>query len=289
MTRSLSGPKISAKMSSTYQNTLTDLSVVSITQPSFNYAKTLTSGVEENQANRTWQSVNRVLENMYQEIFDLYDMSGIDIGAGVGMDALGQAVVFEEIVAIAIVNENAIGAAGELEIFPSTSNGWKPIGNHTVATGGALSGQGCLFKANVAAGGFDVEQAAGSRITIRANGGSVTYSIYIIARHDDEASSSSSSTSSSMSTSSTSASSGSSSSLSSSSMSASSSSVSTSSMSTSSISISSISTSSSSTSSLSASSLSSSSLSSSSTSSTSSNSSSSQSESSSSVSISSIS
>lgn len=300
MTRNLSGPKLNVKLSGTYQNTLTDLAVVSITQPTLNYSKTLTGGVSANQANRVWESKNRTLADTYQEIIDLYDFTGVDIGAGAGKDALGLDIIMEEVIAIAIVNENLVTEDGQLEIFPSASNGWQAIGSHTVANGGALLGQGCLFKSNVAENGFNVEKDEGSRITLRASGGSVTYSIYILGRSDDEESSSSSSSTSSMSTSSTSGSSSSSSSrssISTSSTSSSSTSISTSSISTSSISTSSSSTSSVSSKSSSSSCVSVSSLSSSSTSSqssmsqssVSSNSSSSQSESSSSISVSSIS
>ncbi len=294
MTRSVSGPKINVKLSGTYQNALNDAAIVSITQPTLNYTKTLTNGVSASQINRIWESRNRVLANATQEIIDLFHFTGVDIGAGDGKDALGLDLEIEEIVAIAIVNENLVTDSGQLEILPSNSRGWQGIGTHTVATGGALHGQGCLFKSDVSEAGFDIE-GINSRITLRASGGSVTYSIYVMGRSDDEESSSSSSSTSSMSTSSTSGSSSSSSSVSSistSSESSSSSSISTSSISTSSASTSISSLSSKSSKSSSSSSLSGSSLSSSSTSSkssasslsASSNSSSSQSESSSSIS-----
>ncbi len=204
-------------MTANVQNLLDDLPRrnAAVAHPNLSYAPSLTNGLGDNQANRGWQSTNRPLANGATETLDLYDFAGTDIGAGVGLDGVGQAVVHEEIMAIAIVNENAMGAAGQLEIRPGPGNGWSPIGIHTVATGGALRGQGFMLKVQPAEAGFDVTDAANHMIRFTANGGALDYSIYLLARHDDNESSSSSSTSvSSSSWSSTSSSSSSSSSIS---------------------------------------------------------------------------
>lgn len=231
--RTLSGPKISLRLTGSVVNTMDDGTTATAPHPTVSYSKTLTNGVSANQANRGWQSIGRTLASGHQETIDLYDFIGLDIGAGAGNDGVGQALAIEEIVAIAITNDNEVDAAGRLEVLPAVGEGWSPIGTHTVATGGALDGQGILFKANVSELGFDV---AGSnhRITMRASGGSVTYSIYLFGRHDDnESSSSSLSSSSSSSVSSVSSSGSSLSSMSSSKSSLSSISVSMSSISTS--------------------------------------------------------
>ena len=202
-------------MTATVQNTLDDGRATTVAHPLLNYAPSLSNGIGPNQANRGWQSTNRPLANGANETLDLYDFAGVDLGAGAGLDGVGQAVVHEEIVAIAIVNENAIGAAGQLEIRPGPGNGWSPIGIHTVANGGALRGQGFLMKVQPADDGFDVTDAANHLIRFTSNGGALTYSIYLLARHDDDESSSSTSSSlSSSSWSSTSSSSSSTSSIS---------------------------------------------------------------------------
>ncbi len=231
--RSMSSLKVNLKITGTITNTLTDGSTSSAVQPDLNYLPSLANGIEASQANRGWHSKSRTILHDQQEIIDLYDFAGIDIGVGDGRDGVGQLITLEEIVAIAIVNENAVGTAGYLEVLPSVGEGWSPIGSHTVANGGALLGQGMLCKCQPAAAGFDVT-ALSHRLTLRASGGDVTYSIYVMGRHDDEESSSSSISSSTSSQSSSSASSQSSSS----SISTSSSSISTSSISTSSSSIS---------------------------------------------------
>lgn len=201
-TRSLSSPKINIKVSSTVQNLLNDSVPATCAHVGLSYSKTLTSGIGANQANRAWQLLNRSLANGAQEIIDLYNLTGWDIGAGIALDGVGQTLIFEEIVAIAIKNENAVTADGQLEIKPSEAQGWAPIGTHTAATGGALRGQGVLVKIQLAEAGYDVANGSRHRITLKAQGGAVNYSIYVMGRHDDEESSSSSSSSSSPSSSS---------------------------------------------------------------------------------------
>ena len=263
MARRLSSIRMRVTLSASLTNTLNDASTAAVSHPALNYSPSLDNGVSESQANRVWQSEGRSISAGGQETLDLYDFAAVDIGAGAGNDGVGLSITFEEIVAIAVLNANAVGAAGQLEILPASSEGWTALGTHTVANGGALYGQGLLFKSQPNTNGFDVT-AVLHRLTFRAVNGDVSYSLFLIARHDDEESSSSSS--SSLSTSS----------LSSSSLSASSISSSTSSISGES--------SSSSSSSLSTSSLSSSSSQSTSSQSTSSQSTSSSSESSSSLS-----
>jgi len=204
--RSIASPKINFKLSATLTNTLDDGTIVTSAVPYLSYVPSIANGYSAGQANRGWDSVGRTIVNGAQETLDIYDFAAVDVGAGAGNDALGQALTLEEIVLIAITNDNAIAADGSLEIIPAASEGWAPIGSHTVANGGALLGQGLLLKVNTAEAGFDV---AGNshRITLRASGGDVTYSIYILGRHDDDESSSSSSSSSSTSSSSSSSSS----------------------------------------------------------------------------------
>ncbi len=208
MPRSLLSPKISVRMSATLRNLLVDSSKASVNHPNLNYAPPPGNGVDANQASRGWQSVGRVLFAGAAESLDLSDFAAVDIGAGAGMDGVGQAVDYEEVVAIAVVNENAVDAAGQLEIEgPAIANGFDPIGDHTVALDGALLGQGFLMKVQVAAVGFNIDPAGNRFIEFTANGGPVTYSIYLLTRHEDVEMSSSSSSVSSISTSSVSSSS----------------------------------------------------------------------------------
>jgi len=190
--RSLASLRANLRFSSSVRNTLDDDITVSVTHPNLNYNPSLSNGLGNNQANRGWQSTDRTLASGATETLDLYDMASIDIGAGAGLDGLGQSFSpCDNILGIVIVNENAITADGQLEISPDPSNGWTPIGTHTVATGGALRGQSMLAKFCPADDGFEVTDASNNMIRMTANGAAVTYSMYLIYRHDDEVSSSS--------------------------------------------------------------------------------------------------
>jgi len=234
MTRSLESPKFTIKTAGDLINTLTDGSKSKIAHPAVSYAPALADGVSAGQCNRAWQAKSRTLSSGDIVTIDVNDFEGFNIGGGNGNDALGQAMDLEKIVSIVITNDNAVGAAGILEVYPSVSEGWTPIGTHTIATEGALHGQSCIAKINPSATAFDVTDVS-HRITLRATSGDVTFSAYIQGRSDDEESSSQSSKSSSSSNSSSNSSSASSSSSSSS---QSTSSISTSSVSTSSSSVS---------------------------------------------------
>jgi len=154
MARQMDSMSISFKVNGTLKNVLDDGTGPSINHPSFSFTKSgtaLSNGINDNEADRSWQSKDRTILSGVTETLDLYDLAGVDIGAGAGLDGLGQAIVFEEIVLLVIVNENDVGDDGALEIEPSGAFGWTPIGSHTVALGGALYGQGALIKLQAAA------------------------------------------------------------------------------------------------------------------------------------------
>lgn len=214
--------KIKIEFQGTITNTLENAAVVSHTLGSTQVVNNLfrTSGVSAEQINRGWASEGRALSSGASETIDIYDFAGVDIGAGAGNDALGQALTLEEIVGILIVQT---AGPGRLEFIPAVSNGWTPLGSHTVALGNALKEGAWWGQGMNDTDAFDVADASSHRITFTANGGAVEYSVYILGRHDDDESSSSSLSSSSSSSSASSSSSSTSSSRSSSSSSTSSS------------------------------------------------------------------
>lgn len=191
----LNSIKLAFQMSANLSNTLADGSTSGgATIPNINWKPPLKNGVGPNLADRS-HAIKGTLTAGQSINIDLYNMggtsTGIDIGAGKGLDALGQALKLEEIVAIAIINNNTIGASGTLEITPAVSNGWSSIGTHTNATGGELRSQGILLKANPDVPGFPVGISdANDQITLKAVGGSVDYIVGLIARSWLESSSS---------------------------------------------------------------------------------------------------
>lgn len=196
-TRSLTNGKLSVTLQASITNTLLDSSVASQAIGGQIYSKTITGGVDANQANRGWQVVSRTLASGADETLDLYDFLGIDIGAGEGKDGLGQACAFEEIVAIAIIH---VSGAGRLEInksLPHDPVTW--IGTHTVANGGALKAGGIRLYAEMDTDALDIQDGVSNKIKLTATGGAVVYSVYLLAKHDDDESSSSNLSSSSVS------------------------------------------------------------------------------------------
>lgn len=189
MTRSLEGINLKLALSATNKITVTggraSTGVVSLsTNP------TVTSGIGIEQANRCWE-YSATLAAAATLVIDLYDMGSIDLGAGAGKDNLGQDMALAEIVAIAIMNESVSESTDSdsdsdtlpcLSIEPDATNGWSPIGSHTVATGGALQSGGVLFKMQIEEVAFPVTDGSSHRIKLTAVGGDVDFKILVIGR-----------------------------------------------------------------------------------------------------------
>jgi hypothetical protein len=166
----------------------------------------LTDGVSEEEYSRGWTD-ERTLASGASEDIDFYDLGAIDVGAGAGLDALGQAMAMLEIVTIIIVQT---GGTGRLQINatdPSNKLAWMPT--LTVANGGALrppttenARYSCFMMHMPHSDALPVTDASSHMVRFGASGGDVTYAIHLLARHDtDESSSSSMSTKSTLSSS----------------------------------------------------------------------------------------
>ena len=68
-----------------------------------------TSGTEANQADRMWAQKGRTITSGGPENLDVYDFGSVDIGAGAGLDGLGQSLTLAEIAAILIFNRSTSG------------------------------------------------------------------------------------------------------------------------------------------------------------------------------------
>ena len=221
MSRTAQG-QVTVNVTSTITNNLTNTSKTSNSQvgSSTFVTQALTSGVQANEINRAWEDTTIDITSGNDLEINLGSFAGLDIGGGVGKDALGQTMDLEEIVFIGIKNTSTALTDGSdgpfLEVKPSTASGWTAIGEHTVANGGRLGPGGALMKFAPGEAGFDIQVGTSDRITLEAVGGDVSVQVVILGRNDDDDSSSSaSSSSSSVSSSSISSSSVSSSSLSS--------------------------------------------------------------------------
>lgn len=192
--RSLSNTKISFALTTKVLNTLDDGTRVATGDVSFSLFSSILNGLDSGQANRAWDYRTTLVDGDYA-VLDLTTFAGFDSGSGDGCDIVGQTMVpLIEIVAILIVNENAIDDAGYLEVEPDPTDGFGAIGEHTVALGGAVSGQGLIFKLQQGILGLEIDSTH-KRIKLTATGGNVDYYIALIGRHDDDESSSSSASS----------------------------------------------------------------------------------------------
>lgn len=194
--RSLSNTKISLSFTTKVLNTLDDGNRVATGDISFPLFLSILNGFDSGQANRAWD-YRATLVNGDYTVLDLSTFAGFDSGSGDGCDIVGQTMVpLIEIVAILVFNENAIDDLGYLEVEPDPTNGFSAIGENTVALGGAISGQGLIFKLQQGILGFEIDSTH-KRIKLTATGGNVNYYIVLLGRHDDDESSSSSTSSAS--------------------------------------------------------------------------------------------
>lgn len=191
---------VKLELTSTITNTLSASRVAAAALGKQYLSATLATGVSANQANRVWEDTDRSLISDQVEDIDLYAFGNIDLGAGLGKDALGQTMAMEEVVIFML---QQTGGTGRLEVMPSNPVNYAPwIPSLTVAKGNALKSGGILFLYQPDTDAFDVEKNVSSVMRLHASGGTVTYNLVVVGRHDDEESSSSTPTSTSKSTSS---------------------------------------------------------------------------------------
>jgi len=192
--------QIDLHFSSTLKNSLDtgDISVIKVGQRIV--TGPIHNGIEAGQANRAWEDLAISISSGSTLDIDFYNLPARNVGAGLGRDALGQTLVFEEVVTLII---QKTGGAGQLEVMPSLpSNPVAWVQPQTVANGGALKTNGIRMFHQNSADALDINSSTSHVVRFGANGGTVTMSLYILGKHDDNESSSSSSLSSSRSSSS---------------------------------------------------------------------------------------
>lgn len=183
-------------------NTMTDAQVATAAGGGTIVSGRLTDGVSEENFSRAWEEKDRALGSGLTEDIDLFDLGSIDIGAGAGLDMLGQSLNFLEIITL-IIQQTA--GPGRLEVNPtdpSNKLAWMPT--LTTANGGAGRApttndrKWTLMLHNPSEDAFPVTDASSHMVRFGASGGAIEYSIYVLGRHDtNESSSSSQSTKSS--------------------------------------------------------------------------------------------
>lgn len=189
---------VRVRVQSTIKNTLTSGAVASSSVGGSVIGDSLASGVSGSQINRVWHITDLSITSGNFRDIDIATMSGEDIGAGTGKDALGQTMDMEEVVALIVKNT---AGPGQLEVMASVPGAapvaWIPSGYASASNAGAIREGGVRAWYEPGTDGLDIELASSNVLRLAANGGDVTAEVMIIGRHDDDESSSSTASSSS--------------------------------------------------------------------------------------------
>lgn len=174
-TRSLSAT-CKASIAATVNNLLSDGTKTPTVDIGVALSATLANGTGSGQADRAWSEYSRSLADGSNEDLDLYDLGTRDVGAGAGLDPLGQSWQVSEIVGIIIYN----AGPGDLTVTPASSGGWTPLlgsgGTHTVSAGGFL------YAYNPADPAFAVTDSSSHQLNFASANGASVYDVHLVAR-----------------------------------------------------------------------------------------------------------
>lgn len=178
-TRTATG-NISVSVQGTPANALSadDVSVSVLMSLAVNEA--LTSGTGASNTDRVWQDKGRSLAVGTEDI-DVFDFAGEDVGAGAGLDALGQAITLAEIMCIFVRNRSTNGAILDIG-GKSATTAWNSL---FVADDDAKlrihpTGFACI--GSVADPAYAVADTTNHLLTMTASVATVTYDIMILGR-----------------------------------------------------------------------------------------------------------
>lgn len=182
----IANPVITAVMKATAQNLIDgDTLTASVTQGfDASPSTALTNGTGANQFDVIWSDQSRTLNASATETIDVYDLGSIDIGAGAGLDALGQAVANAEIVGL-VVSVDASSSGTLLIGGEGSGAAWNsPFNGSDTAVLGPIGANGCVLILNPVDPAFAVADTTNHLLKFAEAGGasSVTYSVGIIAR-----------------------------------------------------------------------------------------------------------
>jgi hypothetical protein len=137
---------------------------------------TLGQGTGSGQADRAWSEYSRSLATGLEEDLDMFDLGTRDVGAGAGLDSMGQSWAISEVVGILIYN----AGPGVLTVKPQTGNGWTALlgatGTHDIGAGGFLQAY------NPADPALVVTDTTNHSLNFEASGGTCVYDVHLIAR-----------------------------------------------------------------------------------------------------------
>lgn len=149
------------------------------------FLQAFTDGDGSGEADAYWASKGRELASGADETIDLYDFAALDIGAGAGLDPVGQAITLAGVVGFIIYNRPdsvgtlTVGAEGSAAAWNSPFAGEDDEAGLVVPPGAIRA-----FADPITA--LAVADSSNHLLKIAAAGGAVKYDIIIIGRRASE-------------------------------------------------------------------------------------------------------
>lgn len=173
MARSLTA-NMSATIAGTYSNDSTGaVDTINIVEKS-----ALSNGTTANKAQRTWESLGRTISTGSSETLDVFDLGSIDIGAGAGLDSLGQALAFSGIKGLYIKNSET--STGTLTVGNESSAAtWNAFFASDTGSFALVPGASILIQ-DPSALGMAVNDSSNHLLKMADSSGGLTYDIVII-------------------------------------------------------------------------------------------------------------
>lgn len=139
------------------------------------------TGVGADQADKWWASEGRALVTETDEDIDLFDFGSLNIGAGAGVDALGQALSLADIVFMLVVNRST--STGNLLVGGEGSTAaWNSLFNADDEAKIVLPPGAWFAACSPSNTAWAVADSSNHLLTLGAPAGAVTYDIYLLGR-----------------------------------------------------------------------------------------------------------
>lgn len=170
---------VKATVKSSVIGTLTNDSTSAKDDFSLSSSITFTNGTGANQVQRAWYDNGRTLSASATEDIDVYDLASIDIGAGAGLDSLGQAHALTGVKLLYVKNHSDSG--GNLHVGgKGTTAAWNsPFNADDDALIVLVPGASITLTAPTAAG-FAVADTTNHLLKMTDAGSGCTYDIAIL-------------------------------------------------------------------------------------------------------------
>ena len=174
---------INVGLSFLYTNTQ-QTAAQSLGDPSVSVAETiaitLANGTSIDEASRIWQTRDRTLASAADLAIDVFDGGALDIGAGSGLDQLGQAITLTGAKAIVVYNQ-VLASGGVLTVGNETSAAaWSTPFNGSDVAAVTIPQGGVFVLTAPTAAGFAITDTSDHLLNFNAAGGDCLFDFYLI-------------------------------------------------------------------------------------------------------------